>query len=76
MNFKTATDDLFDRISHAKLAEKLHVSVAAIRQARLSRAAVAYREPPKDWQKAVVRLSHERVIRLRKLINTLKGGRS
>lgn len=30
MNFKEATDGLFDRIDHAELAETLGVSVASI----------------------------------------------
>lgn len=72
MNFKKATDDLFDRIRHAELANALNVSVAAVRQARLNRTAKAYRAPPKDWEKAVVLLAQERISRFHKLISRLK----
>ncbi len=34
MNFKEATDGLFDRIDHTELAEALGVSVASVRQAQ------------------------------------------
>jgi hypothetical protein len=72
MNFKEATDKLFDQIRHAELAKTLDVSVAAIRQARLDRSAKAYRAPPKDWEKAVILLAQERISQLRKLIDRLK----
>jgi hypothetical protein len=72
MNFKKATDELFVRAGHAELAKFLNVSVAAIRQARLSRTAKAYREPPKEWEKAIIRLAQERISRFRKLIHRLK----
>jgi hypothetical protein len=74
MNFKKASDSLFDRISHAELADTMNVSVAAIRQARLRRAAKAHREPPKDWRNAIIRLAQERIALLRKLIRRLKRG--
>jgi len=76
MNFKKASDSLFDQITHAELAETINVSVAAIRQARLSRAAKAYREPPKDWRRGIVLVAQERIARLRWLISRLKGNRS
>jgi hypothetical protein len=72
MNFRNATDELFDRTSHAELAKIMNVSVAAIRQARLNRTAKAYRQPPKDWEKAIIRLAQERISQFRKLINRLK----
>jgi hypothetical protein len=67
MNFKDATDGLFDRIDHAKLAEALGVSVASIRQARLNRTAKAYREPPSNWEEAIIRMAQERVAHFQKL---------
>jgi hypothetical protein len=72
MNFRKATDELFDQIRHADLAKALNVSVATIRQARLNRAAKAYREPPKNWEKAIIRLAQDRISQFRKLINRLK----
>ena len=72
MNFKEATDGLFHRIRHAELAKMLNVSVAAIRQARLSRTAKAYRKPPRNWHQAIIKVAQERISRLQKLIGSLK----
>jgi hypothetical protein len=73
MNFKEATDGLFDRIDHAELAKALGVSVASIRQARLSPQAKAYREPPPNWQVALIRLAEKRVWHYRRLIEQVRG---
>jgi hypothetical protein len=72
MNFKTATDGLFDRIDHAELADALGVSVATIRQARLSPDANAFRQPPERWQAAVIRLAEQRAAHYKRLANTLR----
>ena len=69
MDFKEATDKLFERIDHAELAKALGVSVASIRQARLKRTAKAYREAPPNWEVAVGRLAQERIGRYRKLVS-------
>lgn len=73
MEFKEATDRLFDRIDHADLAGSLNISVASIRQARLSRGAKAYREPPKGWESAVIRLAEKRASSLNRLVEQLRG---
>lgn len=72
MNFKEATDGLFERISHEELAEALGVSVASIRQARLNPKAKAYRAPPPDWGKAVLLLAEKRMDHYRRLIRGLR----
>jgi hypothetical protein len=72
MNFKEATDGLFDRISHEDLAEALGVSVASIRQARLPETAKAHRQPPKAWQDKVIRLAESHIMRYRKLIDQVR----
>jgi hypothetical protein len=72
MNFKEATDELFSGVSHAELAEALGVSVASIRQARLSPQANAFRVPPQDWCAAVIKLAEMRASRYRKLIDRLQ----
>jgi hypothetical protein len=72
MNFKEATDGLFDRTSHEELADALGVSVASIRQARLSPDARAFREPPAGWCKAVIGLAEKRAAHYRKLIERLQ----
>ena len=72
MDFKKATDALFDRIDHADLAKALDVSVPLIRQARLDSAATAHRSPPEGWERAVIRLAKERAERLSSLAERLK----
>jgi hypothetical protein len=72
MDFREATNELFDRVDHAELAEELHVSVATVRQARLQASAKAHREPPTSWQDAVIRLAEERIWHYRNLINELR----
>ena len=73
MDFKEATDGLFDRIDHEALAKRLGVSVATIRQARLREEAGAHRAPPSDWKTAVAQLAEERLDHYRKLIMELGG---
>ena len=73
MTFKKATDRLFSRVDHEDLATALGVSVASIRQARLSPDALAHRTPPPDWETAVLRLAEERVSHFRKLIEEIRG---
>jgi hypothetical protein len=73
MNFKEATDDLLDRVDHAELAMELGVSVASIRQARLNPQAKAYREPPKNWEQAVIGLAEKQVRHYRKLIEKMSA---
>jgi hypothetical protein len=57
MDFKKATDELLASITHQELAEALGVSVATVRQARLTPAAKAHRNPPEGWQGAIKRLA-------------------
>lgn len=73
MDFREATDKLFDGVQQADLAEALGVSIASIRQARLSPNAKAYREAPKNWRYAVIRLSEKRIMDHRQLINQLRS---
>jgi len=73
MTFKKATDGLFSRVDHEDLAKALNVSVASIRQARLSADALAHRSPPPDWEKVVLRLAEQRVLHFRKLIEGIRG---
>lgn len=71
MDFKTATDALFERVSHEHLAGALDVSVAAIRQARLDVSAKAHRPEPKNWERAIVDLAEERIRHYHQLIGAL-----
>jgi hypothetical protein len=72
MDFRSATDTLFDRVDHETLAEALGVSVATIRQARLQDAAKGKRAPPKDWPYAVIRLAEQQIMKSRHLIEAVR----
>ncbi len=72
MDFRKATDNLFDGVPHKDLAKTLGVSVAAVRQARLRSEARAHRSPPPNWQAAVVKLANEQIHRYRKLVSDLE----
>ena len=73
MNFKKATDELFQGVNQSALAKSLGVSLPAIRQARLGEEAKAHRSPPRDWRRAVIRLAEEQVWHYRKLIESLQS---
>lgn len=72
MSFKNATDELLSHVSHDQLAQALGVSVASVRQARLSPAAKSYRTPPKDWAFVVIRLAEQQIMKSRKLIEIVR----
>jgi len=71
MDFKTATDALFERITHGDLAAELGVSIASIRQARLNNKSMAYREAPKDWERAIKVLAEGRIRHYHELVGQL-----
>jgi hypothetical protein len=71
MDFKEATDRLFDQVDHEKLAKALGISVASIRQARLAPRTSAHRTAPKDWKKAVLQVAEDRVAHYQRLIEDL-----
>jgi hypothetical protein len=73
MDFKEATDDLCDTVSHEELAKALGVSVATVRQARLQASAKAHRSPPENWKEAVARLADQQIERYRRLLRELKA---
>ncbi|HUB45891.1 MAG TPA: hypothetical protein VMB73_12965 [Acetobacteraceae bacterium] len=72
MDFKEATDSLFAGVDHQELAERLGVSVASIRQARLRPDAKAHRSPPPHWPEAVIRMSEAQIMRYRGLIEAVR----
>ena len=71
MNFKEATDALFERVTHEALATELGVSVPSIRQARLDPKAAAHRQPPEGWERAVVSLAESQIRRYQGLLRKL-----
>jgi predicted transcriptional regulator len=74
MNFRDAVDRLGERVAHEQVADALGVSVASVRQYRLSPKAKAHRTPPNGWQKALARLARERSRELRALAEALERG--
>jgi hypothetical protein len=73
MNFREATDGLFDRVDHEDLAKALGVSIASIRQARLPEVAKAKRSPPSGWEDAVLKLLEQRLARYTDLLRQLRA---
>jgi len=71
MNFKQATDALFDRVDHADLAKMMGISIPLIRQARLSASARSYRGAPNGWQPAIKRLAEQRARHFQRLAKRL-----
>ena len=71
MDFKEATDFLFQKVDHGQLASELRVSVASIRQARLKPTAGAHRTPPPHWEKGVANLAAAEIERYRLLLERL-----
>jgi hypothetical protein len=79
VNYKEATDRLFERITAADLAEVLGVSQNAVARARLDQSTRDYRPPPASWRSAVARLAEARATELMKLTDHLReteSGRS
>jgi hypothetical protein len=73
MDFKKATDALFEGVAHKDLAEQLGVSIPAIRQARLGVSSKAHRSPPKGWEQAVIGLAENRIQYYHELIGALEN---
>ena len=73
MDFKEATDVLFDKIDHDAIANAIGVSVASIRQARLRDGAAAKRAPPEGWPKAAASLARQRISELEALLKEIDG---
>jgi hypothetical protein len=75
MDFKKATDALFEGVSHRDLADQLGVSIPAIRQARLGFSTKAHRPPPKGWERAVIQLAENRIRQYHEMIGELEKSR-
>jgi hypothetical protein len=73
MTFREAVDALCASLTHEDVGKALGVSVQSIRQARLSEDSTAFRAPPKNWERALIRLADNRVAYYRRLINKLKA---
>ena len=72
MNFREAVDALCSSLNHEDVAEALGVSVQTIRQARMKEDSRSFREPPKNWERALIRLAESRVSYYRRLMDKLQ----
>lgn len=73
MDYKEATDRLFERITAADLAEELGASQNAVARARLDPTTRDYRPPPAGWTLAVAELAARRAVELMKLRDDLRA---
>jgi len=73
INFRKATDELFGIVTHEELAEELGCSVATIRQARRTEGTASYRNPPKGWEKAVLKLAEQKFEHFKRLVAKLRA---
>ena len=74
MKFREATDTLCASLNHEDVAKALGVSVQTVRQARLKEDSNGFRAPPRNWERAIIRLAEARVLHYRKLIEELRPG--
>jgi len=72
INFRKATDDLFDVVTHEELASALGCSVATVRQARRNEGTTSYRSPPKGWETVVAKVAEQKIERLKRLVSKLR----
>ena len=73
INFRKATDDLLDVVTHEELANELGCSVATIRQARRAEGTTSYRSPPKGWESVVMKVAEQRIEKLKRLVAKLRA---
>jgi hypothetical protein len=72
MKFREAVDSLCSALTHEDVAKALGVSVQTVRQARMQEESKAFRTPPKNWEKAIIRLAESRIAYCRGLIEKLR----
>jgi hypothetical protein len=75
MTFREAIDALCTYLNHQDVAKALGVSVQTVRQARLKEDSDGFRAPPKNWERAVIRLAEARLSHYRKLIEKIEKNR-
>lgn len=73
INFRKATDELFEVVSHEELAKEIGCSVATIRQARRDEGTSSYRSPPKGWEKAALKIAERKRDHFAKLVAKLRA---
>jgi hypothetical protein len=74
MKFREAVDALCASCRHEDVAKSLGVSVQTIRQARMQENSKSFREPPQNWERALIWLAENRIAHYRRLIEKLRKG--
>jgi hypothetical protein len=74
LDFRGATEALFDRVRVEDLAGELHCSPQTIKQARMEADTKGRRTPPEGWQSAAAKLAKKRSDQLRRLADKLAAG--
>jgi DNA-binding GntR family transcriptional regulator len=72
MEFREAIDRLGERVTHEQVAEALGVSVASVRQYRLSADAKAHRSPARGWRASLAQLARNQSRKLANLADELE----
>ena len=71
IDFKAATDALFEKTGAEELAAELGCNPQSIKQARMEPDKPGFRSPPPEWESAVAKLARKRAAQLLKLANRL-----
>lgn len=74
LNFRMVTDELFAKIGAEELAESIGCSEQAVKQARMDKESIGYRQPPPGWEEAAIVLAEQRITRLQALVQRVVKG--
>ena len=74
MEFRAATEVLFDRVRVEDLAGELHCSPQSIKQARMAEDADGRRSPPPGWEAAAAKLARRKAEQFKRLADRLIAG--
>lgn len=75
LDFREASDQLTECVTHGEIAREAGVSVQSIRVARLDRGSSGYRSPPADWPAVLARVARRHAKKLEALAARLEKER-
>jgi hypothetical protein len=73
IDFRAATEALFDRVRVEDLAGELQCSPQSIKQARMAEDSDGRRSPPPGWEAAAARLAKRKADHFKRLADRLAG---